>query len=571
MSLARFSDFVSELKRRRVIRALVGWGILAFAVLQVYEPVMHGLHLPDWTLSFVVLLLGVGFPITVALSWIFDLSAEGVSRTSPAPEPPGNQVVARRSHRARLAFLLAAMGILAALPGLGWYFLWRDQARPAPVAIVGPSGSRSAAQADPVKTVAVLPLLNLSGDASQEYFSDGMTEEITSKLSRLSGLAVTARTSAARYKGSTRSAREIGAELAAAYLVEGSVRRAGDRIRVTASLVRTTDAIHLWSEDFDGRLDDVFAVQARIAGRIVEALGVKLTPGEERSLGAWGTRNAAAYDEYLKGQVRFGEGPDERTNLDAARAHFEKALAIDPGFAPAMAGLASCEAMRYRNWGSRADLLDSAEALAGRALALDPQLLPALKAAAIVRGHRFDYPGAAVQYRRVIELAPRDHFAWDQLCWALGYSIPPVLEEAEAACRRGIDLQPSYPSTWYHLLRVHVLSGRLDAAEADGAELERLSPGTVLASSGRFWIAMGRGRPAEALAELAGRTTNLDDAWRVMALAQLGRKDQAFGMLEAAMAGGYRDVADLRGSRWYEPLRLDPRWAATLRRHGFEP
>ena len=549
-----------------MIRALVGWGILAFAVLQVYEPVMHGLRLPDWTLSFVVVILGAGFPITVALSWIFDLSAEGVSRTPPAPEPPGDPVMARRPRGARLALVLASVGILAALPGLGWYFLGRDRARPPPVTSTG------AAQAEPAKTVAVLPLLNLSGDSSQEYFSDGMTEEITSKLSRLSGLAVTARTSAARYKGSTRSAREIGAELAASYLVEGSVRRAGDRIRVTASLVRTVDAIQLWSEDLDGRLDDVFAVQERIAGRIVEALGVKLTPSELRSLGAWGTRNALAYDEYLKGQVRFGEGPSQRPTLDAARAHFEKALAIDPGFAPAMAGLASCEALVYRDWESRAEYLDRAEALAERALALDSQLVPALKAAADVRGFRFDYPGAAARYRRVIEFAPRDHVAWDDLCWALGYSTPPVLDEAESACRRVIELQPKYPNAWYHLLRVHVLSDQLDAAEADRAELERLSPGLLgLAGPGRFWIALGRGRPAEALATLEGRTTNLDDAWRVMALAQLGRKDQAFEVLEAALAGGYRDAADLRGNRWYEPLRSNSRWAATLRRHGLEP
>jgi serine/threonine protein kinase/Tfp pilus assembly protein PilF len=435
-----------------------------------------------------------------------------------------------------------------------------------------PEASTPASDARP-RTVAVLPLVNLSGDPKQEYFSDGMTEEITSKLSRLSGLAVTARTSAARYKGSPRSAREIGAELSAAFLVEGSVRRSGDRIRVTASLVRAPDAIQLWSEEFDARLDDIFAVQERIASRIVEALGVKLTPGEAQALGSWGTRNAAAYDEYLKGQATFSLGPSDREKVDQAAEHFGKALELDGAFAPALAGMAACEAYRYRDWGGDPARLDRAEMLAGRALALDPQLVPALKAAADVRGYRFDYLGAAQRYRRLLVLAPRDHIVWDQLCWALGYATPPLLGEAEDACRQAMELQPSYPNAHYHLLRVHVLAGRLDDAEADLAALDRLSAGSrfpVLPQAGRYWVAMARGRPAQGLAALRN-TTNLADAWRAMALAQLGRKDEAFTALERALAGGYRDAGDLRSTRWYEPLRRDPRWAAALARHGLGP
>jgi serine/threonine protein kinase/TolB-like protein len=280
-------DFLAELKRRRVIRALVGYAIVSFAILQIVEPVLHRLHLPDWTLGFLVLLLAAGFSVTVALSWMFDLASGRIERTPPSSPPPGTAEAAHRPTGPRLALLLAALGILSALPGLGWYFLWRERARPGSVAVPAPGVAEAkGAEASP-RTVAVLPLVNLSGDPAQEYFNDGMTEEITSRLSRLAGLAVTARTSAARHKGSPRSAREIGAELAVAYLVEGSVRRAGDRIRVTASLVRTADAVRLWSEDLDARIDDVFAVQERIAGRIVEALGVKLTPAEERALRSW--------------------------------------------------------------------------------------------------------------------------------------------------------------------------------------------------------------------------------------------------------------------------------------------
>jgi tetratricopeptide (TPR) repeat protein len=152
--------------------------------------------------------------------------------------------------------------------------------------------------------------------------------------------------------------------------------------------------------------------------------------------------------------------------------------------------------------------------------------------------------------------------------WGI-FSFALLLEEAEQACRRCIGLQPDYPAAHYHLLRVHVLVGRLEEAEREQANVERLSAG-MLTASGRFWLSLGRGRPAEALAALASRdrSTNLDEAWRAMALAQQGKKDEALARLEAALAAGYRDEADLRLARWYEPLRSDPRWRETLRRHG---
>ncbi len=546
-----------------MFRALVGWGIFSFAVLQVFEPIMHGLHLPEWTLSAVVLVLAAGFPATMVLSWIFDLGPGGVERTpSVEPDRPG----APRLGRKRLAAALLLVGAVAAAPGLAWWFLWH--ARGAGTAEV----SRGApAPAGGAPTVAVLPLVNISGDAGQDYFGDGITEEITSKLSRLRGLVVTARTSAARYKGSTKGAREIGAELGAAWLVEGTVRRAGDRVRVNASLVRTTDSAQVWSEDQDARIDDIFAVQDRIAARIVEALGLKLTPIEEKALANWGTRNAKAYDAYLKGQARYGDGADDPRILDDAIRHVERALAIDPDFAPAVALLAQATALRYRDFDSSPGLLARADALAARALALDPQLPGALKASGDVRAVRYDYAGAIPLYRRVVEATPRDHVAWDQLCWALGYAGPPHLEEGEQACRRALALQPQAFPSHYHLLRIHVQQGRTEEAARD-LEAIRASTDSQLVDAGRFWVAIATGKPAEAFAAIDGRqATALNEAWSAIALAQLGRMDEAVARLESALAGGYADATDLRRSRWWAPLRADRRWAGTLRRHGIEP
>ena len=539
----------------------MGWGIFAFAVLQVFEPVMHGLHLPEWTLSAVVVVLAAGFPGTMVLAWIFDLGPAGVERTPPAP-PTGDGTSGSRMRFPRVALILVALGLVAAAPGLAWYFLRRDPpaaARPAP-----------AAQAS-TPSVAVLPLVNISGDAGQDYFGDGMTEEITSKLSRLRGLAVTSRTSAAQYRGTQRSAREIGGELGVAYLVEGSVRRAGDRVRVTASLVRTSDAVQVWSEDQEARIDDIFAVQDRLATRIVEALGLKLTPLEASALANWGTRNARAYDEFLKGQARFGDGADDPKVLKEAIAHFERALAIDPDFAPALAYQAQAVALNYRDFDSSPALLSRADSLASRAIALDPQLPAALKAAGDVRANRYDYLGALPLYRRVVEVIPRDHVAWDQLCWALGYAGPPHLEEGEQACRAVLRLQPQYFPGHYHLLRIHVQQGRTAEAEADLAAMKAATD-TQLVDAGTFWVSMGAGRPRDAIAAIENREpTALNLAWQAMALAQLGEKDLAFERLDQALAGGYADASDLHRSKFWAPLRADPRWKAAIERHKLAP
>jgi TolB-like protein len=550
--VANLQDFVAELKRRRVFRALVGWGIFTFAVLQVYEPVMHGLHLPEWTLSLAVLVLAGGFPVTVVLAWIFDLRSTGIERTGPAA---GNQ------SRARLAVLLLGLGALTAIPGLAWYFFSR-------------TGAERTETARPVggsPSVAVLPFANLSGDAAQDYFADGMTEEITGKLSRLKGLAVAAGSSVAKYRRSPAGPREIGVELGVGHVLEGSVRRSGNRIRVTARLVKTADAFRVWSEDIDATLDDIFEVQERVATRIVEALGVHLAPGESRALATWGTRNAAAYDEYLRG-IAQAEHFDDRVRLEAGRQHFERALAMDASFAPALAGIADVEIQLNRNFDSSAARLERAEAAARRALAIDPALIHARSMLASVKANRFDYVGASEELRRVVAEDPRSYIAWDRLCWVLGYAEPPLAVEAEQACRRSLEINPGYGEAYYHLVRALALQGREPEARQALAALQESPSSTNLARLGQFWISLAGGRPREALDALqvdAGfKQTQLRPAWTAMALAQLGENGRALEALDVALSRGYRDVPSLLRSRWYEPLRKDRRFAPLLARYG---
>ena len=464
-----------------------------------------------------------------------------------------------RVNRAGLLVAVIALGVIVAVAGT-W---WAQHARRPGVGAPPP---------EPV-TLAVLPLANLSGDTSQEYFSDGMTEEITGKLSRLNGLAVTARSSAAKYKGSQKDARDIGKELGVAYLVEGSVRRAGDRIRIGATLVRTADAVQVWSDSTDARLDDVFEVQQRVATRIVEALNLRLSPDEAGSLRQWGTRNAAAYDEYLRGQALV-ERTSIREKIEAAHRHFDRALQIDPAFAPAMVGLSLAESITYRNFESSPEHLKNARALLDRALAIDPNAPRALVASGAWRAFSYDYRGAAGDFRRATVVEPRNFLPWDALCLVLGYMNPPELDEAERACRRSLELNPGYAEAYYHLARALVQQGRLREAEQAIDYLAEQSPDSPFVHLGAFWIHLAANRPRQAIAALEKEpqfaNTSGRKAWLAMALAQAGDSDGAFAALEEALAKGYRDLDQLQGA-YFEPLRRDRRFAPLLAKYGIAP
>jgi TolB-like protein len=538
---------VAELQRRRVFRALVGYGIGAFAVLQIIEPIMHGFHWPDAVLSYVVAALAVGFPVVVSLAWIFDVNAGRIERTEPAAGLRG----------ARLALVLVGIGIIAAAPGIAWYFFLRPAARSPRASGVSESSS-----------IAVLPFTNLSSDKEQEYLSEGIAEEITSKLSRLKGLTVAARTSVARFKGKSQSPSEIGSALGVAWLLEGTVRRAGDRIRVTTTLLKSTDGFRVWSDDAEAKLDDIFAVQERIAARTVDALALKLSPDERRSLSDWGTRNAAAYDEYLQGQSLY-ENFNGREQFQAGLVHFERALAIDPRFAPAMAGVASVEAQYYRDFDADPARLARAEELAGRALQIDPRLGRALLALGEVRVARYDYSGGAEMFARLCEDEPQNYLAWDFLCWAEGYRTPPRAAEAEQACRRSLQISPGHANTQYHLARALLQQQKIVEASRAMAVLDERQPNSSLSHAGHFWLELYQGRPREAIAAISGEPpTPLNLAWRAIAHGQLGEMDRAFGDLEGALAGSYRDTGELRTSRWFAPLRKDPRFEAMMKKFG---
>ncbi len=577
------AHWVSELKRRRVIRALLGWGLLAFAILQVYEPVMHGLRLPEWTLTLVVLLLAAGFPMVTVLAWIFDVRPGGIARTAPAAPP--DDASPRAAHRARLALLLVGLGILAAAPGLGWYFLGRTRAR-------APGSS-------PPPSIAVLPFSDLSPQKDQEYFSDGLAEEILNALAQLDGLHVAGRTSSFSFKGKAEDIATIGSKLHVSSVLEGSVRKAGQRVRITAQLVNAADGYHLWSQTYDRELTDVFAVQDDIARSVVESLRVKLLAAEHPSTRAYRTANPQVYDQYLLGRELMRRG--NRGGFHLAIAAFERAIALEPGYAPAWAALSSAwywygnsleRVAEMRDYKRRS--IDAAQ----RAVALDPGLADAYAARGFVRASAKQWSDARADLERALALNPGSADAH----WAYGRWVLTPLgrqEDAIAELKRATQIDPLEAKNWSALAGAHLRRDDLAEAHAALARALELAPDAEIPPHFIVVTLLLEGRAQDALRQLAPRPPTM---WRVLdeALVQhaLGHTQEAQRALDALIAGfaetaAYQiaEVYAWRGDRerafeWLErayvleddgllalrddvllrSLRGDPRRAALLRR-----
>ena len=592
----RFQEFISELKRRRVIRALLGWGLASFAVLQVFEPVMHGLHLPDWTLSFVVVVLGLGFPVTTALAWAFDLKASGIERTAPVtPSTPSLAVApAARSSRFRLALLLLGLGAVAAAPGVVYFFVWPGAGRqPAAVAAAGPAS----APAGP-PSIAVLPFVNLSSDKEQDYFSDGVAEEILNALAQVDGLRVIGRTSSFAMKGKSEDLRVIGQKLNAANLLEGSVRKAGSRVRITAQLIEAAGGSHLWSQEFDGELSDIFAVQEKIAHAVVAALKLKLLPAasQERRIA-----NPEAHDQYLLGLAYMTRGSGDAYGR-AVKA-LRRSVALDPGFAPAWALLS--QAIFWQadqgNTAWAAPVVErEALAAAEKAIALAPHLADGYHARGALRWVTLqDWAEARADLERARSLNPgsaailQEHAA---LLATLG-----LMPEALAELQQAADLDPLSAEAQFVLGAVYLGTGQYGLAEAAATRALGISPefgraartlGFALLLQGRFpearaafhrssnplFVVLGDALVEHSIGHAAESRRALEAMLAIpdvkqggcyqlaQAHAWRGELDRAFEWLGRAVDQHDGGITFLKYDPLLRNLRGDPRFAALLRK-----
>ncbi len=483
-----------------------------------------------------------------------DLQTTGESQAATPVEQKGeSKKIPAWIWGAALAILVAAVVFLAG---------------PFRKSAVEPAAPEVVAVAE-IPSVAVLPFHNLSADEDNAYFSAGITEEIISKLSRIDGLEVASRSSVAAFTDTARDVQQIGRDLGVQYLLDGSVRRAGDQVRVSAQLVDGSTGRNLWSEDFDGNLEDVFAMQEKTALKIAERLDLELSPEEERDVQRHLTDNVAAYDAFLRGMA-LSRSWGDRESLEEAEVQFALALEQDPDFAAAMAGWAFVESDIYRNFDTTEDRIQHAERLAERAVELDPTMPDASHALGLIAGNRFDYKRASRLLREAVRLDPKEARFWDNLSWALAYETPPDGDGAVQAAREAIRLQPIFPGAYYHLGRGLIAQGKYEEArQAFETSLEQ-NPQFSSGHLGLAQVHLALGEWDAALAEIEKsglKETAIVAYYETAAFAGKGEIDEALWSLERALELDYRDFANLDASPYFAALREDPRFSELVQRY----
>jgi len=364
------AKFWQELKRRKVIRVAVAYALVAWIVVEVASVLLPMLLLPDWSPRLVTVLALLGFPIAVVLAWVFEITPEGAKLDTPARE--------------------AAIALRAA-----------GQDDPE-----GPGTSLPGPNADTRRSIVVLPFANLSDEAGQAFFSDGITEEILALLARQPDLRVISRTSSFTLKDSKLDVSAIAQKLNVELVLEGSVRRAGSQVRIMAQLIDPAKDAQLWSDRFDRELTDIFAVQGEIARCIVDAL--HLDPANCTDTPA-STLKVDAYDYYLRGREYFYSVSEP--GLGFARQMFQQAIAIDPLFARAYAGLANTESMMAQWYDHSPATLEAADQASRRALELAPELAEAHSARGYALTLKGDFAGAAREFERALQIEPGNYDA----------------------------------------------------------------------------------------------------------------------------------------------------------------
>jgi len=417
-------SLLSELKRRNVIKVAVMYAIVAWLVVQVVVAIRDPLHLPDWFPTAVIVLLIIGFPFALIVAWSFERTPEGVKRTDAL----------------------------------------QDTAEGAPAETAGSARGLLEASSVEDQSIAVLPFADMSPDHDQEYFSDGISEELLNQLAKVRDLHVAGRTSSFHFKGHTGDIAEIAARLKVAHVLEGSVRKAGNRVRITAQLIKAADGYHLWSETYDRELDDIFAIQDEIAHAVTSALSVTLGVG---NLGV-STHNVEAYDAYLAGHAAFYLGG--REHLLQALQHLERATRLDPEFVEAWSRLAfwSLAGMNIVLSDRSEELRKRGEFAASRALRIDPNAANALYVNGRLEARRFNWSEAERLMARAVELAPNNPDVLNACSQNL--SDAGRGREALEYVRRTVELEPL--SMQYAMLAMTIaeFAGDLEGAER---ELER--------------------------------------------------------------------------------------------------
>jgi adenylate cyclase len=334
---SRFAVFIAELRRRHVGRVAIAYAAVAFILLQAGEIILPAFQAPEWGLRLMVVLILLGFPIAMALAWVYEITPRGIRRTPDLESAMGSRGRAGR-YLPRVAFLGLTFVTVAAV---GWWVVRWTVAEEAPAESAPVAAVHVAAAAAPISSLAVLPLQDFSEEPGQEYFAAGMHEALIYELSRIEALRVVSRTTVARYADTDKSIREIAEELDVEGIIEGSVLRSGDRVRITVQLIRGATDAHLWSSSYEREVQDIIELQSEVAQAIAREIRAELTPEEETRFASLTTVNPEAHEAYLRGRFEQSKGTPE--GFESAMHYYQEAVKVDSTYAPAFAGLAASQ------------------------------------------------------------------------------------------------------------------------------------------------------------------------------------------------------------------------------------
>jgi serine/threonine-protein kinase len=580
-------NFFGELKRRNVYKVAIAYAVVAWLLVQITTQIFPFFEIPNWGVRFIVLFISVGFPIALVIAWAFEATPEGIKRTEAA------DAAGQRSHDgAWIYIVLIGAALSIGLFFLGRYTASRKQAEPAEL---------------PDKSIAVLPFENLSRDPDNAYFADAIQDEILARLSKIADLKVISRTSTQKYKSAPDNLREIARQLGVSNILEGSVQKAADQVRVNVQLINALNDAHLWSDIYDRKLTDIFAVESDIAKRIADTLEAKLSGSEHQAIAARPTENTEAHELYLKG--RYFGGKRTADDLQRSIDYYNQALAKDPNYAAAYAGIANSYTLlpTYSKL-TPAEAFPKAQAAAARALAVDDNLAEAHVALGLVMVlPHFNFKEAKLEFERAIELNPNSAEAhyffgyavllplgqFDQAIAELKHAItldPFSLivnanlgrayimarryPEAIVQLRKTAELDPSSPEVHSRLGRALLLSGdvpgaiaeyekQMGSARKDGQERDAID---FLA---HLYGVSGNREKASKLFDEAKQLEKPDGVWAYgYALIQIGlaNKEEAIDWLEQSYRNKEPSIAFIKVDPFLDPLRGDPRFEALVQK-----
>jgi TolB-like protein/Flp pilus assembly protein TadD len=534
--------FFKEARRRKVFRMTALYVVAAWVAIQVAGEAFDAFAMPEAALRQIWVVALLGFPLFLIFSWYYDIGSKGIVRTPPANPDEYTDLSLGKADYIIISVMLVFV-VLISFPLI-------DEISKAKTDRQSLTSVREA----PPNSIAVLPFLNLSGEKNNEYFSDGISEELLNKLAHLSGLRVAARTSSFYFKGKDEQIPLIAAQLGVRTILEGSVRKAGNKVRVTVQLINASDGYHLWSKNFDRELGDIFAIQDEIATQVVDALKVTLLGSEASRLSHHSTENIDAYNAYLLGRQRMAQRTS--TTLHEAVEYFDKAIDLDPAFALAYVGLADAY-NHLATWGtlSRDDALAKAEPAVTRALQLDDQLGEAYAALGFVLQRKQDRDGAQAAYKKAIELNPSYADSYQRYGVLLKWDFGRV-EDALPLHKKALELDPLSTSLNMSVAEDYHEMGRYEEALKQCQRVIEIDPDFPRAYSlmaDLYWEVFGR---VDEGARWLRKAVELDQGnpsharWLAMVYLDLGDLDAATYWLDKAIAS----ATDQTHTKWTQLL-----------------